>query len=125
MPNGRPKIWRSVDTSSEDDDDDEGDGEDNHNDNEEDQKSFLGVWWTFEYIKAEECMNAFFWSWIQSFRWYLDKIRRLYILISFCFVTAIRYETDLKMLLEYRDYPSIPHPKAPPQNAKKLWIRIK
>ena len=35
MPNGRPKIWRSVDTSSEDDDDDR-DGQDNHNDNEED-----------------------------------------------------------------------------------------
>ena len=81
--------------------------------------SFWCWWRTFEY-KAEECMNAFFWSWIRSFRWYLDKIRRLYILISFCFVTAIRYETDLKMLLEYRDYPSIPHPKAPPHNAKKI-----
>ena len=31
MPNGRPKIWRSVDTSSEDDDDDERNGQDNDN----------------------------------------------------------------------------------------------
>ena len=41
-----------------------------------------------------------------SFSRYLNTSARLYVLISFCFVTAIGYETDRKILSEYRDYSS-------------------
>ena len=58
MPNGRPKIWRSVDTSS--DDDHHNDHDDDHDDDED------------EYVQVDEYDEAHnmhkikkIWIWIE------------------------------------------------------------